>query len=232
MCRFTTLYRIDEAENLNQTAEMIRVPAVVGYQYPLNAIVHPKTTIPTDDTLHCFKVLLEHEKEPVYIIKDNGSVYGFTMEEVVNTIYHWYACEAVNEDERDEMLQYFISWFDFGWCSIRDVITSLSRTFHWCPQNWLMYYVIRVDLRGMIPPEWFDMQLENRLYAWDREIRANIPPVIRANSPVMANSDIFDGNMSDLDGETIGSIDTWSIQDMSDPTFDIEFTDSEDDEDN
>lgn len=211
---------------------MIRVPAVVGYQYPLNAIVHPRTTIPVDDTLHCFKVLLEHERHPVYIIKDNGRCYGFSGAEVNDLIYEWHEAGVLNEDERDEMLQYFISWFDFGWCSIRDVVTSASRTFHWCPQNWLMYYVRRVDLRGMIPPEWFDTKVENRIFEWDRQVRAGIPQNIRANSPVTANTDIYEFEMSDLDGETIGSIDTWSIHQAGDPTFEFDFSDSEDEEDN
>lgn len=82
----------------------------------------------------------------------------------------------------------------------------------------------------MIPPEWFDTKVENRVFEWDREVRANIPQNIRANSPVTAVSDIYDANLSDLDGETIGSIDTWSIQQMGDPTFDFEFSDSEDEQ--
>jgi hypothetical protein len=87
-----------------------------------------------------------------------------------------------------------------------------------------------VDLRGRIPPEWFDTKVENRLADWDREIRANIPQNIRANSPVMANNDIYEFEMSDLDGESIGSIDTWSIEQMGDPSFTFEFSDSEEDE--
>ena len=84
----------------------------------------------------------------------------------------------------------------------------------------------------MIPPEWFDTKVENRIFEWDREARAGIPQNIRANSPVMANNDIYEFEMSDLDGETIGSIDTWSIHQAGDPTFEFDFSDSEDEEDN
>lgn len=228
MCRITQLPAIQEQENIDPN-RMIFQPAVVGYQYPPGAPVHPYTNTAIDDHLFCFKTLFEHEpNEPVYIVKVNGSCYGFKESTTCDLIVDWYDHGLLNETERDEMLQYFITWFHSGWCCIRDCITSSTRTFHWCPLNWLMYYVGRVDLRGMVPPEWADAKEEDAMRELDRRGRAQIPAVVRANSPVTATNDIFELTLSDLDGETIGSIDTWSIHDNSDPNFNWDLSDDSD----
>jgi hypothetical protein len=232
MCQFTTLYQITEKENIEPLVNMMNVPAVVPYFYSPETVVHALTGVPIDDHLFTFKVQVEHVTEPVYILMDNGSCVGFTESDVCDNLEAWKQGGIINNDELHEMIQYFIEFFGSGWCTSKDQLTSATRTYHFNPQNWLMFYVRRVDLRGMIPPEWYHTKVENRRFDMDRQVRARIPDPIRANSPIMANNDIYDMNLSDDDGETIGSIDTWSISQVGDPLFDIEFTFSDSEDDN
>lgn len=201
MCKITSLGSVKYVPHISFN---MRVPAVTVFNYSRQTLVHPFTRIRVVDHLFCFKTEVEHEEGKVIIILDEGRIQGFKMNEVFIVIDSWYRSHNITNDEHAEMCSYFDSFFNNDLpVSALDQITSFSRGFTLNAYNWLMCYVNRVDLRGMIPPEWFLEKKREDMEAFNAIVRENTNPVFRAESPrtVMADlSNVFDDiTVSSLD---------------------------------
>lgn len=193
MCKITTLLEV--AQHFEPIPIMI-VPAVTTYNYRRTDLVHPVTNIKVTDHCFAFKTEVEHEEGQIVTIMDNGSVYGFKLRDVFILLDVWYTANEINNEEHADLCTYFDTWFNTDMpVSALDQITSVCRRFSFNPINWLMFYIHRVDLRGMIPPTWFIGKEQEKMAEWNRQVRENINPVFLAPSPrtVMVDiSNVFD----------------------------------------
>lgn len=175
---------------------IMRMPAVTTYNYRRNELVHPFTNIKVVDHLFSFKVDVDHVDGKVILIMDNGNVYGFKIEEVMQEIDKWYTRRYISNDEHADMCTYFESFFSNDLpVSAMDQITGSTRLCTYNPVNWLMCHVNRVDLRGMIPPEWFLNKEQDSMAAFNAIVRENVNPIFHPPSPRTVMVDI--GNVFD-----------------------------------
>lgn len=179
------------------------VPAVTRYNYSRDTLVHPFTGIKVSDHVFCFKTEVAHEQGKIIIVLDEGNIYGYKISEIFVVIDNWYRSRAITDNEHAEISTYFEGFINNDMpVSSCDQITNFSRFYTLNQLNWLMQYVNRVDLRGMIPPEWFyDKRAEN-MHVYNQIIRENADPVFRAPSPrsVLQNIENFDHfDISDIE---------------------------------
>lgn len=190
MCKITTL--IEVAKHFEPVQIMI-VPAITVHNYARHELVHPLTNCKVTDHCFSFKTEVEHEEGKVVIIMDNGNVYGFKLNDVFILLDVWYTCNHITHDEHADLCSYFETWFNGEMpVSALDQITSVERRFTFNPINWLMHYIHRVDLRGLIPQSWFIAREQEQMEKFNREVRQNINPVFLPPSPINVNVDLQD----------------------------------------
>lgn len=190
-------------KRINENAPNMLVPAVTRYHYSRDTLVHPFTHIRVSDHVFCFKTEVEHEEGKIIIVCDEGNIYGYKITEIFTVIDEWYRQRNITNDEHAEMSTYFEGFINNDMpVSSKDQITNLTRFYTLNQLNWLLQYVNRVDLRGMIPPAWFYAKRAENMHVYNQIIRENADPVFRAPSPhsVMqdvSNFDLF--SMSSID---------------------------------
>jgi hypothetical protein len=176
------------------------VPAVARYHYTRQTLVHPFTDMPVQDHVFSFKTEVAHENGKIVIVLDEGMIQGFLISDIFVVIDNWYRSRAITDNEHADISQYFEAFINNDMpVSALDQITSLSRGYSLNAVNWLMQYVNRVDLRGMIPPEWFYEKRAENMHAFNAIVRENMDPAFRAPSPrtVMVDlSNTFDDDFS------------------------------------
>lgn len=178
------------------------VPAVTRYNYSRDTLVHPFTGIKVADHVFCFKTEVEHVQGKIIIVLDEGNIYGYSITDIFLAIDSWYRSHNITNDEHAEICSYYEGFIHNDMpVSARDQITNFSRFYSLNPLNWLMQYVNRVDLRGMIPPEWFLNQRAENMNVYNQIIRDNADPVFRAPSPRTVMADI--SNYDDYDVSSI-----------------------------
>jgi len=98
------------------------------------------------------------------------------------------------------MTTYFEVWINgkMPVCAL-DQITSATRNFIYNGVNWLMMYVNRVDLRGMIPLEWFYSKIGEQMDEFNQSIRENLNPVFLPPSSRALNEFPLNGVFNDDD---------------------------------
>lgn len=206
MCKIASLGSVKYVPHISFN---MRVPAVTTFNYSRQTLVHPFTNIRVVDHLFCFKTEVEQEEGKVIIILDEGNIYGFNMRDVFMTVDSWYRSHNITNDEHSEICSYFDNFFNNDMpVSALDQITSFNRGFTLNAYNWLMCYVNRVDLRGMIPPEWFLEKKRGCMDGYNQIVRENINPVFRAESPRTIAVDITNV----FDDLTVSSLD-FSVDD-------------------
>jgi len=215
MCRLSLLI---EAAKISEDQEFnnMLMPAITLYHYARNALVHPYTEMMLCDHVFSFKTKLDNVEGDVVIIQDNGRCYGFVIREIYDKIDNWYTRRYISNEEHHEIVTYFQGWINgrMPVCAL-DQITSCTRNFTYNSVNWLMMYVNRVDLRGMIPPEWFYSKIGDRMKEFDDIIAENINPVFLPPPPRALNEYPLNGVFDDL---TVSTLDLTEFDIDDNPT--------------
>lgn len=190
-------------KRVTTSVQNMLVPAVTRYNYSRETLVHPFTGIKVADHVFCFKTEVEHVNGKVIIVLDEGNIYGYSVTDIFLVIDSWYRSHNITNDEHAEICSYFEGFIHNDMpVSSKDQITNFSRFYTLNQLNWLMQYVNRVDLRGMIPPEWFLNKRAENMNVYNQIIRDNADPVFRAPSPRTVAADI-----TNFDNYSVSSID-------------------------
>jgi len=218
MCKIASLGSVKYVPHISFN---MRVPAVTTFNYSRQTLVHPFTNIRVVDHLFCFKTQIEQEEGVCVIILDEGRIQGFMLHDIMMVIDSWYRSHNITNDEHAEMSTYFDGFVNNDMpVSALDQITSFSRGFTLNAYNWLMCYVNRVDLRGMVPPEWFLEKKRRDMESYNDIVRQNTNPVFRSYSPRTVMEDI--ANI--FDDITVSSLDFTDSDDENDENVAVSWT--------